>query len=849
MTIEFVVRRGAMASLAAFFSLATLAAQGGAKPTPVPTQTPGRGAGAASEAAQIQAVRLAIGRGQLDEARKLAQAPPTAAGRDMATALIDIFEGKDEDARGKLTPLAQVNPFGDAALELGLLELRHGQRAQGKRRLDPIAAVRTFSGPDDYFRLARAARGIREFLLANDAYKRIEKEERADIQAEWGDVFLQRHQPGDAVTSYKRALELDPLWIPAALGLARALADEQPGQADELMSLVGKRAPNHPDLWLLAAELQIEREDRAAARPSLDKAAASRPGTVEEAALRALLAYADGNRADMDAALARLKTIDPMSALGYRRIGEQAAREYRFDDAAEFAKQATAIDADDPYAFFDLGLYLMRTGDEAGAKTALDRSWALDKSSQVTKNLLDVLDRISAMETVTDGDLIFKFAKNETAVLKTYAIPLAQEAMKTFSARYGFKPQGPILIEVFPQHDDFAVRTLGLPGLVGALGACFGRVIAMDSPSARPPGDFSWQATLWHEIAHVFTLQSSKYKVPRWLTEGISVFEEHRRQPGWGRELAVQFAQALNLGKTFGVKKLPDAFKNPESLALAYFEASLLTEHLVSINGDQGLRTLLAAYAEGASDADAFAKAFGRSVDAIETSFKAFVDQQYGPMSKAMALPPQKVAPDDLASLRQRALESPDNYWAQVSYGAALIRVGQQSASRAPLEKAAQLAPPASGDGSPRALLAQQAIDANDLPRARRELRQLLTYDHVNVVAARKLASIAGDPDAIEDRDFALRQIADLDPFDASVHAQLGRRLFATGKYAPALTEFRAALALGPPNLAESYTDLGETLFKLDRKDEAKKEILLALQQAPTYARAQDLLLAILGRN
>ena len=73
--------------------------------------------------------------------------------------------------------------------------------------------------------------------------------------------------------------------------------------------------------------------------------------------------------------------------------------------------------------------------------------------------------------------------------------------------------------------------------------------------------------------------------------------------------------------------------------------------------------------------------------------------------------------------------------------------------------------------------------------------------------------------------------------------------MFATGKYAPALTEFRAALALGPPNLAESYTDLGETLFKLDRKDEAKKEILLALQQAPTYARAQDLLLAILGRN
>jgi Flp pilus assembly protein TadD len=63
------------------------------------------------------------------------------------------------------------------------------------------------------------------------------------------------------------------------------------------------------------------------------------------------------------------------------------------------------------------------------------------------------------------------------------------------------------------------------------------------------------------------------------------------------------------------------------------------------------------------------------------------------------------------------------------------------------------------------------------------------------------------------------------------------------------LIEFRAALALGPANLAESHTDLGETLHKLGRNDEAKRQILLALQQAPTYARAQDVLLAILGRN
>ena len=50
--------------------------------------------------------------------------------------------------------------------------------------------------------------------------------------------------------------------------------------------------------------------------------------------------------------------------------------------------------------------------------------------------------------------------------------------------------------------------------MIGALGACFGRVVTMDSPKARPPGDFSWAATLWHELAHVITLQLSNQRTP-----------------------------------------------------------------------------------------------------------------------------------------------------------------------------------------------------------------------------------------------------------------------------------------------------------------------------------------------
>jgi Flp pilus assembly protein TadD len=125
----------------------------------------------------------------------------------------------------------------------------------------------------------------------------------------------------------------------------------------------------------------------------------------------------------------------------------------------------------------------------------------------------------------------------------------------------------------------------------------------------------------------------------------------------------------------------------------------------------------------------------------------------------------------------------------------------------------------------------------------------LLTYDHANVNGARKLAMLATGPDAVDDRDFALRLVADLDPFDAAAHTQLGRRLLEKGDNAAALIEFQAALAGGPANLAEAHTDSAEALLKLGRRDEARRSALLALKEAPTFARAQDLLLAAMGKD
>ena len=65
------------------------------------------------------------------------------------------------------------------------------------------------------------------------------------------------------------------------------------------------------------------------------------------------------------------KAIDPLSALVYVKAGEELAQLYRADDAVTLYRKGVAIDPKDRDAQFDLGMALLRTGDEAGAKTTV----------------------------------------------------------------------------------------------------------------------------------------------------------------------------------------------------------------------------------------------------------------------------------------------------------------------------------------------------------------------------------------------------------------------------------------------------------------------------------------------
>jgi tetratricopeptide (TPR) repeat protein len=145
--------------------------------------------------------------------------------------------------------------------------------------------------------------------------------------------------------------------------------------------------------------------------------------------------------------------------------------------------------------------------------------------------------------------------------------------------------------------------------------------------------------------------------------------------------------------------------------------------------------------------------------------------------------------------------------------------------------------------------MAALAEKLGDSARARKEYEQLLAVDHTNIAAARKLAELALA--AADDRQLALasERIASLDPFDAAAHSGWGRLALKNKNADIAVREFRAALAAGATDKAAAHCDLGESYLLANRPVDAKKEALAALEIAPSYERAQELLLNAIERQ
>src|SRR5262249_26246061 len=150
-------------------------------------------------------------------------------------------------------------------------------------------------------------------------------------------------------------------------------------------------------------------------------------------------------------------------------------------------------------------------------------------------------DRLSGFRTLQDEGFLVRMDAREADLYGQRVLALLRRARKTLGEKYEAKLPDPVIVEIFPQKKEFAVRTFGLPGADGLLGVGFGSVITANSPASQGENPSNWEAVLWHEFCHVVTLSKTHNKMPRWLSEGISVFEEAQEDPTWGDPMNPRF--------------------------------------------------------------------------------------------------------------------------------------------------------------------------------------------------------------------------------------------------------------------------------------------------------------------
>ena len=806
---------------------------------------------AAGGAAFFRAARAAIAHGQRAEAESMARA--RAAGDSSAAAILGrlaVDRGRYEEALAVLQPAAKADPRGEAALELGLLQRLLGRGADAAPTLMAIvSAARGRVTGDDLLRGARAAHALDQTRTAHSLYREAAAALKNDaaVNTGWGTLFHEKHTPGDAVKSFRIALEADAGWAPAHAGLARALSDEDPAAATAAARRALEIDPALADAHLFLAETALDADKVDEARSSIDRLLALNARSPEGHTLLAAIAWIAGRTAEYEVALARALAVNPARGDTYRVVAARAARHYRFDEAATLGRKAIALEPSNMRAHAELGMHLLRIGDEREARRVLDIAFRGDPYDPVTVNLLRVLDTLDDFASQRSDVATIRMDPDEAPVLRLYAGPLTEKALAEMRGRYGVEMKGPVTVQIFSKHDDFAVRTSGLTGMVGALGASFGTVVTQDSPRAREPGTFNWQATLWHELAHVFTLRLSNQRVPRWLTEGISVYEEGLADPSWARESEMGFARAYGQGRVLRLAELNSGFARPDLVSVAYFQSSLVVSLIVERHGAEALRVMLRAFADGADVEGALRKATKTGLVDLQRAFDARLEERYGAVARALKPPEGVELPRGGTVAEWTALASkfPGSYPVQMAAGHAIASANAREAAIAAFERAAALVPFALGAESPRARIADLAERGGDLRRALRELSSLVADDHVNIEAARKLALLArrlGDGQAAS---LAWSRIVVIDPFDAGAHTALGRIALERQDKALALREFRAALAAGAADPAPAHCDLAEALLVNGEPAEAKREVLAALEIAPTYERAQELLLKI----
>jgi tetratricopeptide (TPR) repeat protein len=837
--------------------------------------------------------------GRYDDAIRMARAATSrdaqnpAHARDLANAL--RATGKYAEAEDALDTFTKANPS-DPSLwtQLGIVQRERGRLAEARTSFERAVAGRAADSLTAVLNLAimRFERGevdeaMRDFdrfidiyndrrgrlraseleavgvacrylgrdnpQLFRDALRAFDEAIAADSldldrRVRLAHLFLEKFNATDALETLNGVLAVNPRHAGALLAMAQVRLFDELGDPSEFVKRSLEVNPASPAARALSATmlLDVERYGEAAAeaRKGLEVDSTAPDALIALAAAQ----YLQHDTAAYRATLARVSQRQPRSADAAIAFSNIAARNRLYGEAVRFAQSGVDLDPKASRALTQLGINAMRTGEIDRGREALTKSFELDPYDPWTKNTLDLLDTFKDYVEVTSPRFIFMIERKDADLLAPYAEMLAEQAYDSLSARYGVNPQTPIRVEVYRSHADFSVRTVGLAGL-GALGVSFGRVVAMDSPAARRVGEFNWGSTLWHELGHVFTLSATDFRVPRWLSEGLSVYEERRARPSWGEDPSPLFFATYQAGQLPKVSNLNDGFMRPAfpaQVSLSYYLASMVGEMIEEERGIGAIRSMLDGYRRGLSTERVFREILQVEPEAFDKSFDAWLRKRYEKQFAAV----RPAMPVTLGGQRrpggdQIPITGP--FMESLEKGREHLEAGRFNEAIEELQKAKAMYPEYAQPDGPYALLAAAYQRLGQRREAVAELAAMTEINEEafveNVTAATAMLELGDRQGAMA----ALDRAAWINPFDVTAHQKLAEVAALTGEHRLAIRERRALVALDPTDIVEAIYDLAVAYHAAGDVASARREVLRALERAPNFGKAQDLLLKLRG--
>lgn len=696
---------------------------------------------------------------------------------------------------------------------------KHGHREEARTCFESL----TRSG--DVYTRAEGFWGVEAWDQANEQFRLATQAVNSKVlyKVRWGLLLHERFNNAEAADLFHEALSQDPANAEANIGLAIVSADGFDGKATEYAAKATALDPKLARAHQLMADLALEKDDREAATSEADAALKLAPDDLDAMAIHAALELISDR--PPDSWFAKIRAINPAYGEGYARVAHHLELHYRYQDAVTYYQKAVEADPRLWAAHSALGIELMRRGQEDEPRRELELSYNNGYRDKSTVNSLRLIDSFKKFDTFRDDTTILKLNRIEADLLRPYMQAELHVILTTYGAKYRMKLPSPVQVEAYPDHEDFAVRTLGMPGL-GALGVTFGEVVAMDSPSARKPGDFNWGATLWHEMSHVFIITATHGRVPRWFTEGLAVHEEGERSPEWSNRVTPEVLIAIRDKKLLPVTDLDRGFVFPEypsQVVVSYFQAGSICGFIKGRWGEGKLLDIVHSYAQLKTTPQTVQDDLGMSPDEFDKQYLAWIEKKYE--AEAMHFDEWRGKMKTIVAAAQAKQD--DDVLAQ---GPAVLA----------------LYPEYVGEANVYELMANASKSKGD---ARAEATALSAYEHQgggDPTSLKRLAALQADAGQGSEAAATLERVNYIYPVkDGDLHRRLGDLLYAGKQYDGAIREYNAVVASGPIDKAAAEFNLAQAYLAAGQKDKAEESVLAALEAAPGYRPAQKLLLQL----